>query len=286
MIVELTIAMVVGLAVLAIAQFTSRRPVIKLALMLNRSYASVIVLVTAVGAAFYAVLYVLPQFLSVIAGYNPEQSGQVLFISGIPAFIILPFLPFLLGRVPIKLMVMCGILCFTASCFLDVHLNAQASADQFLISQLLRGFGQILSFMPLNQASVGAVSREDTGDASGLYNMARNIGGSVGLALIGVFVDRRAEHHADAIGQTLNANSQALQERLAGQAAALAARGGDLAHGQMQAIGRLAALVRQQALVMTYSDCFWILGVGLACMAPLVLILREPPPGASLMESH
>ena len=286
MIVELTFAMIIGLAALAVAQVTSRRPVIKLALLANRSYASVIILVTAVGAAFYAVLFVLPQFLSVIAGYNAEQSGRVLFISGIPAFIILPILPLLLGRVPIKAMVMCGILCFTASCFLDIHLSAQSSSDQFILSQLLRGFGQILSFMPLNQASVGAVSREDTGDASGLYNMARNLGGSMGLALIGVFVDRRVEHHADAIGETLNANSPALQDRLAAQAAGLAARGGDLAHGQMQAIGRLAAQVHQQALVMTYSDSFWILGIGLACMAPLVLILKEPAQGASAMESH
>jgi DHA2 family multidrug resistance protein len=286
LIVDLSVAAVIGLVVMGIAQFTSRRPVIKLALMLNRSYASVIILVTAVGMAFYAVLYVLPQFLSMIAGYNAEQSGRVLFLSGIPAFLMMPLLPLLLGKVNIRLLVLCGLLCFTLSCFLDVRLTAQSSGDHFVISQLLRGLGQILSFMPLNQASVGAVSREDAADASGLYNMARNLGGSIGLAVIGVFIDRRVEAHADFIGSTLNANSGRVQETIASQAAGFAARGGDQARGADQALRQLANVVHQQALVMTYSECFWIMGIGLLLMTPLVFLLRAPPRGGPIVEGH
>src|SRR5262249_34692548 len=150
-----------------------------------------------------------------------------------------------------------------ASCFIDIHLTAQSGRADFVLSQLLRGVGQILSFMPLNQASVGAVSRADTADAAGLFNMARNLGGSIGLALLGVFIDRRVELHADNIRASVSANSALLQERLAGQAAFFAERSGDLAHGQQQATAQLALQIHQQAMVMTYSDCFWILGIGL-----------------------
>jgi DHA2 family multidrug resistance protein len=111
--------------------------------------------------------------------------------------------------------------------------------------------------------------------------MARNLGGSIGLALMGVFIDRRIEHHADAIRETVNANSQLLQERLAAQAATFAERGGDVAYGQLQAINQLALQIHQQAMVMTYSDCFWILGVGLLLLMPLVLLLRAVPPMAA-----
>jgi DHA2 family multidrug resistance protein len=286
LIVDMSIASVVGLAVVAIAQFTSRRPVIKLRLMLNRSYASVVILVTAVGMAFYGVLYVIPQFLSGIAGYNAEQSGRVLFISGLPAFMMMPFLPLLLGKVNIRLLVFGGLTCFTVSCFLDIHLTAQSSGSSFTVSQLLRGLGQILCFMPLNQASVGAVSREDTPDASGLFNMARNLGGSMGLAVIGVFVDRRVEAHADDIRAGLDANSPLLQDRLASQAAGFAARGGDLAYGYNQALQQLANTIHQQALVMTYSEAFWALGVGLFLMMPLILLLRPPPRMGGPMGGH
>jgi MFS transporter, DHA2 family, multidrug resistance protein len=278
MIVDLSIATVVGLALMGVAQVTAKRPVIKLSLLRNRSYASVIILVTAVGMSFYAVLYVLPQFLSIIGGENAEQSGRVLFISGIPAFFVMPILPRLLGHVNIKILVACGIGAFALSCFINTHLTDQYRGAEFVIPQLLRGAGQMLCFMPLNQASVGAVSREDTADAAGLYNMARNLGGSLGLAAIGVFIDRRTEHHVDAIRETLNVNSPMVQDHVASQTASFAAsNGGDLAYGHAQALQSLAATTHAQALVMTYSDCFFILGFGILALSPLILLLRSPP---------
>jgi MFS transporter, DHA2 family, multidrug resistance protein len=289
LIVWLTVTAVIGIAVMGVSQFTAKRPVIKLRLLKNRSYASVIVIIMSVGMVLYDILYVLPQFLNIIAGYNAEQSGWVLALSGLPAFAMMPILPRIIGRMNLRLVVLCGLLCFAASCFIDIHLTAQSSGGDFVMSQLLRGVGQILSFMPLNQASVGAVSRADTPDAAGLFNMARNLGGSIGLALLGVFIDRRTELHADAIRSTVDANSQLVQQHIAAQAAAFAQSGGDAAYAHQQALGQLAVQIHQQAMVMTYSDCFWLLGVCLTAMLPLVLLLRAPPrpaespvrPGAS-----
>jgi len=178
----------------------------------------------------------------------------------------------------VKLVVGFGLICFACSCFIDIHLTAQSSGRDFIASQLLRGIGQIFSFMPLNQISVGAVERSETADAAGLFNMARNLGGSIGLALLGVFIDRRTELHADAIRESVNANSVLLQDRLAEQGAIFAAQSGDVALGQKSAIASLAGQIHQQAMVMTFSDCFWVLGVGLLVMMPLLLMLRSPPP--------
>ncbi len=286
MIVSLSVASALGLAALIWAQMTARRPVLKLRLLLNRSYAAVIFIVVMVGSVLYGILYVLPQFLSNIAGYNAEQSGRILFLSGIPAILMMPILPMLLKPKLIRPMVIIGLLCFAVSCFLDCHLTAESAGPEFVMSQLLRGMGQILSLMPLNQASVGAVSREDAGDAAGLYNMARNLGGSLGLALLGVFIDRRVESHVDTISATLTANSDLGQARIAAQAQAFAAQGGDLAHGQQQALAQISGLIHQQAFVITYSEAFFVLGVGLLCMLPLVFLLRPPSPGAPVSEGH
>ncbi len=273
----LTVASACGFVALAIAQVTAKRPVIKLRLLLNRSYASVILIVTVIGMVLYGILYVLPQFLSLIAGYNAQQSGQILFLSGVPAFLMMPFLPLMLGKANMKVMVVLGIACFAASCFIDIDLTADSTGHDFVLSQLLRGFGQILAFMPLNQASVGAVGREDAADASGLYNMARNLGGSLGLALLGVFIDRRTGSHYDAITATVSANSTLAQERISQQAASFTAASGDAAQGQLQALSGLSATISRQSLVITYSECFWVLGVALLFMLPLVLLLRQPP---------
>ncbi len=281
----LTTVSVIGFIVLAFAQATSRKPVIKLRLMLNRSYASVILIIVVVGMVLYGILYVLPQFLGLVAGETAEQSGRILAVSGIPAFLMMPILPLLLGKAPLRLTVLIGLACFAASCFVDIGLTAQTSGDQFVFSQLLRGVGQILAFMPLNQASVGAVGPEDAADAAGLYNMARNLGGSLGLALLGVFIDRRVEAHADYIGQAVTQNSDLAQSRIAAQAAGFAAtNGGDQPLAQTQALTALAGTVHQQALIITYSECFWVLGVALILLMPLVFLLRQPPRGANPSE--
>jgi len=273
LIVGLSILSAAGLLALGFAQVRAPRPVIKLSLLHNRTYASAILIIVSVGMVLYDILYVLPQFLGVVAGYNAEQSGWILALSGVPAFMMMPILPRLLARGDARILVGCGVVCFAASCFLDIHLAADSGGGTFVYSQLLRGLGQMLAFMPLNQISVGSVSRADTADAAGLFNMARNLGGSIGLALQGVFIDRRTELHADAIRESVNANSTLLQEHLAQQGAFFAERSGDLAHANQQAIGQLAQQIHLQAIVMTYSDCFWILGVGLVVLLPIVLVL-------------
>ncbi len=274
LIIYLSIAAALGFVMLALSQALVKEPVIKFRLLLNRSYASVILIVVVIGAVLYGVLYVMPQFLANVAGYNAFQSGTVLLLSGIPAFLVMPFLPRLLTQVDTRILVAGGLLLLAVASFLDTHLTPTSDGGDFVWSQLLRGAGQMFAMMPLNQASVGSVSRDDTGDAAGLYNMARNLGGSMGLALLGVFIDRRVEMHGDIIREAVSANSTLAQERIAANAAGLAASGGDIAHGQMQALAQLAAQIDLQALVITYGECFWALGVALICSIPLVFLMR------------
>ena len=276
LIIGLALCSLAGFIALMWSQMRSKEPVIKLSLLLNPSYASVIVIVIVVGSVLYGVLYILPQFLSNVSHYNSYQSGKILLISGVPAFLIMPILPRILGRMNNKMVISAGLLLLSASAFVDMHLSPASDGGDFVWSQILRGFGQMLAMMPLNQASVGAVERKDTGDAAGLYNMARNLGGSIGLALLGVFIDRQTEFHGDVIRETVTQNSLLSQSRIAADAAGFAAQHGDLVLGHQQALRQLAGQINLQALVMTYGDCFWALGVVLMAAIPLVFLLRKP----------
>ena len=286
MIIWLSLLSFAGMVLIAISQFTAQKPVMRLSLLKNPRYASVIFIVLVVGAALYGVIYVIPQFLGIIAGYNAEQSGWVMLVSGVPAFMMMPILPRLLGRVDFRIMVITGLLCFVASCMLDIHLTAQSVGDDFFWSQLVRGAGQMLAMMPLNQASMAAVSREESGDAAGIYNMARNLGGSIGLAIIGTVIDRRNTFHVATIRESLTANSVLGQDRIAGNAAGIFAQTGDLAYSKMRALGQLAAQIQQQALVMTYSEIFYVLGIALLCCIPLALLLKTPRHHAPAQAGH
>jgi MFS transporter, DHA2 family, multidrug resistance protein len=171
-----------------------------------------------------------------------------------------------------------GLLLFAVSCMLDTSLTAQSVGHDFFASQLLRGVGQMFAMMPLNQASMAAVSQSEAGDAAGLYNMARNLGGSVGLALLGIFIDRRDSYHDAVIRESVTANSTIGQDHMTSSAAGFFAQHGDSAVAHMQALAQLAGQIYQQAAVITYSETFYVLGVALLLCIPLALVLRNSPP--------
>jgi len=278
MIVALSLVSAAGMLMIALSQRYAARPILRLKLMRNLHYASVIVIVFTVGAGLYCISYLVPQFLALIAGYNAQQSGAIMLLAGVPAFLMMPVLPRLITRMDLRILVVLGLLCFAASCLLDVGLTAQSAGHDFVGSQLLRGLGQVLCMMPLNQVSMATVSREDSGDAAGIYNMARNLGGSVGLAIAGTFIDRRNSLHVERLSETLNANSVLLQERLAAGAASRFAQAGDFAHAQLQTIRELVLSIHQQASVMTFSETFHVLAAALLLCIPLALTLRTPRP--------
>ncbi|CAM2156751.1 MDR family MFS transporter [Paraburkholderia tropica] len=280
MIVTLSCVSLAGMVLIAISQFVAKKPILRLSLMRNPRYASVIVIVSAVGAGLYGISYLLPQFLSLVAGYNAEQSGAIMLLSGLPAFLVMPILPRLLAKVDFRVLVVSGLLLFTLSCMLDISLTAQSVGHDFVWSQLIRGVAQMLAMMPLNQASMAAVAREDSGDAAGLYNMARNLGGSVGLAIIGTLIDRRETFHTAMLRESISANSLIGQERLANGAASWFAQNGDMAYSKMISLAQIASQIQQQSMVMTYSETFWVLGIALAACVPLALMLKKPQPGA------
>ncbi|GAB3627356.1 EmrB/QacA subfamily drug resistance transporter [Pandoraea terrae] len=275
-IVWLSIVAAVGIGMVLVAQFTSRAPIVRLALLRNKNYASVIFIVFTIGAAIYGVSYLLPQFLALIAGYNAQQAGGIMLLAGIPAMLLMPILPRLITHVDIRLLVIAGLLAFLGSCMLDLGLTTQSAGHDFTMSQLLRGVGQMLAMMPLNQAAMAAVGAHEAGDAAGLYNMARNLGGSVGLALLGIFIDRRVDYHDAVLREGISANSAIGQEHLSANAAGFFAQHGDMAHAKLQAMAQLAGEISRQAMVITYSETFYVLGVALLLCVPLALLLKQP----------
>lgn len=285
MIIWLSVLAVAGIMTLASTQFFVAKPVVRLKLLTNKSYASVILIVFTVGAGLYGVSFLLPQFLSGISGYNAEQSGSIMLVSGLPAFLMMPILPRMLGKLDPRLMVIAGLLCFAVSCLLDIGLTAQSVGHDFYSSQLLRGVGQMLAMMPLNQASMSAVSREDAGDAAGLYNMARNLGGSVGLALLGIHIDRRNAFHADHIRESVTANSAIGQDHIAATSAGFIAQHGDAAMAHQQALEQLAGQIQLQASVITFSETFYVLAIALLLCIPLALFLKKPKQLASMQSA-
>jgi len=181
----------------------------------------------------------------------------------------------MLGRYDMRLMVGLGLLLYWGSCFLDTQLTSESVGHDFALSQLLRGFGQILVMMPLSQLSMRSVETKDAGDAAGLYNMSRNLGGTLGLALLGVLMDRRSHFHDDVLREGILANSQLAQDHMASDTASFLAQTGDPSTAQLQAFMQLANDISQQASVLAYNDAFHVLGLAMLACLPLIFILKK-----------
>ncbi|CAN5452579.1 MDR family MFS transporter [soil metagenome] len=277
-IIWLTIMAVFGFLLLFAGQIYARRPVIRLALLRNRQFGAIVIMVTVVGMAIYGTSYVIPQFLSGIAGYNSLQAGEIVLLSGIPMVLMMPFTPMLVRRVDVRIAVSIGLAMLALSAYTETTLTVFSDGDAFVDSQLLRGVGTIMAMMFLNQAAIRSLPPEQAGDAAGLYNAARNLGGSFALAGIAVIQDQRLWLHTRRMEESLLANSIDVQTYVAGQAQALG--------GSPAALSALARTIQLQALTMTYADLFWILSMGIIATMPLVLFLRPIDTSAPMAVTH
>jgi len=244
----------------------------------DRQFGAVVIMAMVVGVALYGTSYVIPQFLSSIADYNSFQSGLIVLLSGLPMILMMPFAPLLMRRVDIRLAVGAGLLMLALSAFLETDLSPLSNGISFIGSQLLRGLGTVLAMMFLNQAAIRSVPASQAGDAAGLYSAARNLGGSLALAGIAVIQDQRIWLHSRRLEESLSANAVLVQTYMQAQSKALGSNA--------TAFQALGASIQLQALTMTYADLFWLLGIGILAVTPLVFFLRPLPTSAPPAMAH
>jgi MFS transporter, DHA2 family, multidrug resistance protein len=286
-IVAASIAAVLGIAIFLIAELTDDRPFINLRLLANPSVGGSGILMAVFGATAFGSVYLIPSYLAQVQGYNAQQIGEVVMWSGIPQLFLLPVMPFLMKRVDPRLLVGMGLLLFAASCFINVDMSPDTAMDQLMLPQLMRAAGQPLATIPLTQLSIVGLTRRDTADSAAITSVMRNLGASIGIAMLSTVVQVREQVHFSVIAEALTQNSLRLQDRLQSLAAMFTGKGSDLATATQQATGMVAQQVRLDATVMAYADSFWILGVCILLSLATLLILRKPQPGAAAMaEAH
>lgn len=268
-----------------VIEFTRREPFIDLRLLGRRSLGAATVVNFASGMALYGTVYIMPVYLSQVQGYNALQIGELQMYLGLPQLIMFPFLPLILKYVDSRVVCGAGILLFAASCVLNgVTLTHDSGMEQLKWSQLIRALGQPLLMSPLAQMATVGIAPAQAGSASALFNMMRNLGGSVGIALLSTLTQTREHFHFSVIAERVTQNGAATAQRLAEMQAGLAAHGAALA--PVRALGMLAGLVRREAFVMAYADCFLIIGVALGSSVLLMGLLARTRAGGARGEAH
>jgi MFS transporter, DHA2 family, multidrug resistance protein len=276
LIVRLSLVAAVFLALFVRIELKSANPAVNLRLLAGRNFGFGTLANVIVGFALYGTVYILPQYLGQVFGYNAEQIGLVLAWTGLPQLVIIPFVPWLMARLDARLIAMSGLCVFAVSCFMNAYLSPDYAGDQLLIPNVVRSIGQAVVLTPLTAIALAGMPRESSAAASGVFNMLRNLGGAFGTAILATIVTKREQFHSNVIGSDVTLFRDSVRERLNELTAYFLSHGvSDAAAARQKAIVALGNLVRKQATIMAYADAFAVLGVLLLLAAALLIFTRR-----------
>jgi MFS transporter, DHA2 family, multidrug resistance protein len=274
----------VALAVCVLIELTRPAPFINLRLLAQRNFAIGSIISMAFGAGLYGSTYLLPLYLAHVQGYNAQQIGETIMWSGVPQMFMMPLAVLLLRRVDARLLLAIGLVLFSSSSFMNAALTNTTAHDQLRWTQLVRACGMPLVIVPITTLATGHIASHEAGSASALFNMLRNLGGSIGLALLSTQLDLREKLHSHRLTESVSSFDPAVSDRLNALTQLLFSRGSDVLTAGRQAIASVSGVVRREAFVMAYSDCFMLLGGLLLAMVTFAWFCR--PVRATLMASH
>ena len=280
-IVKLAIVAAVSLAVFLANELLVEKPLVRLRLLTRRSFGFGTTSAIFLGFALFGTVYLLPAYLGEVQHYNAEQIGAVLAWTGLPQLVLIPLIPKLMQRFDIRFIAFTGMSLFAVSAFMNTTMSLDYSGDQLFLPNVVRAVGQALTLAPLSAISLGSVAPQDAAAASGISNMMRNLGGAVGTALLSTIVTKREQFHSNIIGQSVHLGREEVRVRIEQMTNFFIAHGvTDPAAAHRQAIIALGNAVKQQALVMGFSDSFAVVGVVLV-IAGIFILLTGKPKGAS-----
>ncbi len=253
--------------------FTVEEPVVDLRAFKDVNFAFGSLFSFVMGSGLYGLTYLYPLYLGQIRGYDSLMIGKTMFVSGLAMFFTAPFAGILARKVDMRIMIMVGFLGFAFSSWMLTGITADWDFRELLLPQILRGVSLMLCMVTINNLALGTLPPERMKNASGLFNLTRNLGGAVGLALINtVMVQRGHLHYARLADDVSWTNPQALRQ-LSTMAQGLAAKGLD---GPTAALSQMVARVMQQARMLSFIDVFYLLAVLFASLAGFALLMRKP----------
>ena len=274
---RLSVIAAVALSLFLLIELTSNKPLLNLRLLFRRNFGFGISANFLLGIALYGSVYILPVYLSRIQGYNAEQIGMVLAWTGLPQLLLIPLVPRLMNRFDARLVIGVGFALFAASNFMNIHMTADYATDQLFWPDVVRAVGQALVMTPLSAVATAGIEPENAGSASGLFNMMRNLGGAVGIAVLQTLLTKREQYHSNVLMQSVSPLEQATRTRIEQLTQYFVNHGvtdrAEAAHRALVAIGHI---VQKQAFILAFSDTFYLLGATLVIALMATLLLRKP----------
>jgi len=270
------VLMVVGLISAIFWELRQDHPVVDLRMLKNRNFAIATTAMFFLGFVLYSSTVLIPQMLQQLLGYTAEMAGLALSPGGAVIMLMMPVAGFLVSRVDTRAMISFGCIVCSVSLFVMAGWNLQLDYRHAVYGRMLQSFGLAFLFIPINVSAFAYVPKELTNMGTGIINLARNIGASVGIATVTTWLERRTQAHTARLVEHANPFSLAYQKMLAGFTATFTTAGSTGPNAAAKATGMVYGVVQRQAAMLAFLDNYKMLGVVFLMVLPVLLLLKKP----------
>ncbi|MBI3594083.1 MAG: DHA2 family efflux MFS transporter permease subunit [Nitrospirae bacterium] len=275
-IVNLFILMMIALIVFLVWELKNKNPVLQLRLFKDLNLTAGVLLMFSLGFVLYSSLALLPIYVQTLMGYTAMESGLVLTPGGISVLIMMPFVGRFVGVVDARLMVGTGLIISAISLFQMSHFNLDLGFWSITWPRIIQGFGLAFLFIPINVVSLSYLPKDQIGNGTGIMNLARNLGGSLGIALVTTILARRAQFHQMTLGSHIDVYDPVTRERTQSIFENLIAQGIDRITAKGMATASLYGQLLKQANMKAFVDTFWTVGWICLLILPVLLMMKKP----------
>jgi DHA2 family multidrug resistance protein len=272
-IVSLAVVCLISLAIFVIWELKTDKPIVDLRVLGNRNFGLGVVLILIVGAVLYGTTAMLPIFLQTLLGYPATQSGLAVSPRGLGSMLSMIIVGRMIGKIDSRMLMSVGFAILGFSCYLLGGINLQIGISNVVWPNIINGFAMGFIFVPLTTTSMGTLSNREMGNATGIYNLMRNIGGGLGISFATTFLSRLGQfHQANLVGQVSDLNP-AFQQTFHGLQGAFSGSGS--VGATQQAYATIYGMVQRQASLMAFIDIFRWEAIICLCCIPLVFVLKR-----------
>ena len=269
---------VVGLVGALLWELSKDEPVVDLRMLKERNFAFATFTMFMLGFVLYGSTMLLPVFLQTLMGYSAMQSGLVLSPGALVVLFMLPIVGRLLAKFEARWLVVYGLTVTALSLLNMANFNLEISFHTAVMARVIQGCGLAFLFVPINTMAFYFIPKEKINSATGLINLARNIGGSVGIANVTTMLARRMQFHQTVLVSHVTPFDYGYRAMIAGTSSMLMSHGSDPTQAAAQAHGLLYGMVQRHAAMLAFVDNFWLMGVTFLCMVPLMFFMKEAKP--------
>jgi MFS transporter, DHA2 family, multidrug resistance protein len=280
MIVTFALLAAVTLIVFAIWEWNHSHPIVDLKLLKNRNFGTAVFLQLILGMVLFGSTVLIPQYLQVLLGYTAERAGMVLSPAGFVMMIMMAVAGRSLGKGDPRVMVALGYVATAAGIYNLTRLDLYTSFGTVTIWRMIQVIGLPFVFIPISTLNYVGVPQSKTNQIASLSNFARNLGGSVGTALLTTFISRRSQVHQSALAANVIPGSVPYRLYIDQVKEALISHGMSAADAAQLAVGRAYQDMLRQATMLSYKNAFFVLSVIILCLVPLPFVMRLPQKGA------